>query len=239
MKENRIIASNYKVKKLGKKEKWFMRKMTGEEFDEMVEFFDRMVRTKWLGDIHTELKQITGNWEGLKVLDIGCGTGRLLLRGADEAEKVTGIDLSKEMIQACLVNFSGHEKKSDFTVGDACHLPFENDQFDLSLSTCVLFLLPEPEIGLKEMIRVTKPGGQIAILNPASRMNQEEAEKLIEANQLTGFEKETLLKWSNVSMRRHRLDEEELTQMLVQCGAKDVKHYRKLNGLALITSAYL
>lgn len=82
-----------------------MRKMQGEEFDSLVSFFDDMARTKWLGAVHDELKQASGSWEGKSVLDVGCGTGRLLLRGVEEASMLTGVDLSSEMVKASKQNF--------------------------------------------------------------------------------------------------------------------------------------
>ena len=214
-----------------------MRKMTGEEFDQLVDFFDGMVLTRWLSNVHTELKKLTGKWTGLSVLDVGCGTGRLLLRGIDEAEHVTGVDISREMIQSCIDNTKGYSKKASFFVCDACELPFNDHSFDLSLSTCVLFLLPEPELGIKEMFRVTKTGGKIVMLNPAMKMNNEEAHAFSDKYQLTNFEKKTLLQWAKVSTRRHRYDEKQLTLLLQNYGAKSIQHEKVLDGLALITIA--
>ncbi|WP_408011636.1 class I SAM-dependent methyltransferase [Pseudalkalibacillus sp. A8] len=213
--------------------------MEGEEFDQLVSFFDGMARTGWLSSIHEKLKIQSGNWTGANILDVGCGTGRLLLRGVDEAEHVTGVDLSSEMIKASKQNFFLHNRdyKSTFLVADAYELPFENDRFQVSLSTCVMFLLPEPDKGLKELIRVTSPGGTVTMLNPSKKMNQLNAYEYSKNNNLTGFEQTTLLKWSNVSTHRHRYSTEELTALLKVLGAKEVVHQVVLDGLAMITTA--
>ncbi|WP_257350154.1 class I SAM-dependent methyltransferase [Pseudalkalibacillus decolorationis] len=216
-----------------------MRKMNGEEFDQLVTFFDGMARTSWLRSIHDRLKELSGSWNNLKVLDVGCGTGRLLLRGVDEAEHLYGVDLSSEMIKASQQNFFLHDRseKTTFVTGDAYELPFEDDAFHLSLSTCVMFLLPEPKNGLTEMVRVTKSNGRIVMLNPTKKMNQQNAFNYCKQHDIQGFEQTTMLKWSNVSTRRHRYANEELTSLLTQLGCIDVKHEQVLDGLAVITVA--
>jgi ubiquinone/menaquinone biosynthesis C-methylase UbiE len=174
--------------------------MQGEDFDELVSFFDKMAQTKWLSAMHNSLINLSGDWAHKDVLDVGCGTGRLLLRGAEQANSLTGIDLSEGMIEAsiALFNEKKYAEKSTFQTGDACHLPFENEQFSVALSTCVMFLLPKPEEGLKEIFRVTKTGGTLAFLNPSFFMSVENAEEYAQKNGLEGFEKETLLRWENV-----------------------------------------
>lgn len=218
-----------------------MRKMQGEEFDSLVSFFDDMARTKWLGAVHDELKQASGSWEEKSILDVGCGTGRLLLRGVEEARMLTGVDLSSEMVKASKQNFFflNRSNKSHFSEGDACNLTFEDDTFDLSLSTCVMFLLPEPEAGMKEMLRVTKEGGRMVMLNPSLQMDQMAAFEYAKKHGMSGFEQTSLLKWSNVSTRRHRYTPEQLSEKLKGLGAKETKHVEVLDGLAIITVAEL
>lgn len=216
-----------------------MKKMEGEDFDQLVRFFDGMASTSWLSSVHKRLKEGTGNWEKKTVLDVGCGTGRFLLRGAGEAKHVTGIDLSTEMIKACLETFTVHgfNQKATFVVGDAYKLPFEEDVFDLAVSTCVLFLLPEPTIAMEEMLRVVKKDGMIAMLNPSLKMNPKEAASYCQKHELTGFEEKTLLQWSTISTSRHTFSKEELTAYLTEKGAKQVDNIEVLEGLAIITIA--
>jgi ubiquinone/menaquinone biosynthesis C-methylase UbiE len=216
-----------------------LRKMSGEEFDQLVSFFDSMARTSWLSSIHERLIEQSGSWKDAQVLDIGCGTGRLLLKGVEDAQQLTGVDLSSEMIKASQQNFFLHNRadKSTFLIADAYDLPFEDGHFDVTLSTCVMFLLPEPEVGLKEMVRVTEAGGTVSMLNPSKKMNQMAAFEYSKANNITGFEQTALLKWSNVSTRKHRYSEEDMTNLLTELGAKDVENTEVLDGLAMITSA--
>jgi ubiquinone/menaquinone biosynthesis C-methylase UbiE len=213
--------------------------MNGEEFDDLVSFFDSMARTTWLKGIHDTMKETTGSWEGKDILDVGCGTGRLLLRGAEEANKLVGVDLSSEMVKASIQQFFYHEfsGKSEFLVADAENLPFEDESFHLALSTCVMFLLPDPIKGIQEVHRVLKKEGQIAMLNPSEKMSQETAAKYTKDNNISGFERTALLKWSNVSTRRHRYTTDEMTELLEDLHYSDVTHKEVLGGLAFISTA--
>ncbi|MCT8139768.1 class I SAM-dependent methyltransferase [Anaerobacillus sp. CMMVII] len=216
-----------------------MKKMEGEDFDHLVRFFDGMATTNWLSSVHEQLKEATGGWKEKRVLDVGCGTGRFLLRGANEANHVTGIDLSSEMIKASNQIFLDQDlaDKATFVVGDAYHLPFEDREFDIAVSTCVLFLLPEPEIAMDEMIRVINKNGTIAMLNPSLKMNQAKAAQYCKLKGLTGFEERTLMQWSKISTSRHTFSTQQLIDFLKGKGAREVDNLKVLDGLAIITIA--
>ena len=99
------------------------------------------------------------------VLDIGCGTGALLMRIHDGKKdaKLFGIDISEEMIkvaQAKLGNAAG------LTVSDSEKLPFKNGSFDLVMCTFSFHHHPNPAIVFKEMHRVLSPQGRIMMADP-------------------------------------------------------------------------
>lgn len=213
-----------------------MRKMSEDDFNGMVPFFDQMAQTNWLSYVHDALKGWSGPWQGKSICDVGCGTGRILMRGIGEAGKLTGVDLSPEMIKMAKQNLGNN---ATLLVGDAYELPFDADTFDLTLSTCVMFLLPEPEKGIAEMIRITKPGGKVTMLNPALKMSIEEAEKYADSYDIEGFERETLMKWSNISTRRHRYEPDQLSALLKEHGVRSIEHHEVLDGLALVTVGHL
>lgn len=217
-----------------------MRKMDGAEFDGLVDFFDGMVQSKWLSEIHERLIQESGLWTNKAVADIGCGTGRLLLRGVSEAQSVAGVDLSEQMIKRAHDLFleQGVQEKASLVVGDAMNVPLKTEAYDLVFSTCVLFLLPSPQQGLDELKRIVKQGGQAFLLNPAPDMNKSTAAAYAEKIGFSELEKTYLMKWATVSERRHRKSEQELTMMLEKAGFKAVSHISVLDGLGLISKAY-
>ena len=100
--------------------------------------------------------------DGLRILDVGCGTGyftRILTRGG---EKVCafGVDLEEPFIQYAREASAG--LPIEFVVGDALALPFEDDSFDLVTSHTFFTSISDPEKAMAEMKRVLKPGGTIA-----------------------------------------------------------------------------
>ncbi|WP_245308314.1 class I SAM-dependent methyltransferase [Halalkalibacter urbisdiaboli] len=216
-----------------------MKKMEASDFDSLVGFFDAMAQTPWLSHVHDELKAMSGSWLNKDVLDVGCGTGRLLARGVNEARSLTGVDLSKEMVKATtsLLDAKAGGIKTNVAVADAYGLPFDDESFDSSMSTCVMFLLPEPERGLRELFRVTRVNGVICMLNPTPKMNPKAASDYAKRHQITGFEERALLSWSTISTTRHRYDKQSFSDLLIKVGAANVEHKAVLDDLALITVA--
>ncbi len=107
---------------------------------------------------------------GQRVLDVGCGPGIdtiALARLVRSTGEVVGIDYDEEMLataneQAKEHNVSGWTRHH---YSDATSLPFESGHFDSCRSERLFQHLPHPEQVLAEMVRVTKPGGRIVILD--------------------------------------------------------------------------
>lgn len=99
---------------------------------------------------------------GTRVLDVGCGTGNLSFSLAQNPGigAVAGIDFSPAYVAYAKRQHPDH--RISFDVGDACALAFDNASFDHSLSMLVLQFIPEAERAIREMRRVTRPGGTVA-----------------------------------------------------------------------------
>lgn len=93
--------------------------------------------------------------QGRDVLEVGCGTGLVMLRLREFARSVQGVDLSPGMLE------KAKERGLSVTLGSATELPFESDRFDVTCSFKVLAHVPEIETALSEMARVTRPGGVV------------------------------------------------------------------------------
>ncbi len=96
-------------------------------------------------------------------LDVGCGTGALsaTILAVDRRSTVTGIDASEGYVAYAREQIQ--EPRAEFRLGNAQDLPFERATFDAAASGLVLNFLPQPERGLTEMARVTRPGGIVAV----------------------------------------------------------------------------
>jgi demethylmenaquinone methyltransferase/2-methoxy-6-polyprenyl-1,4-benzoquinol methylase len=107
---------------------------------------------------------------GSRGLDAGCGIGHqalFLAEAVGDAGHVTGLDLSPEVLVYAKRNVkrSGLSEKIIFKEGDVNDLPFNDDTFDWAWSMdCVGYLPQESVPLLRELARVVKPGGIVAIL---------------------------------------------------------------------------
>jgi demethylmenaquinone methyltransferase/2-methoxy-6-polyprenyl-1,4-benzoquinol methylase len=124
--------------------------------------------------------------EGDKVLDCGAGTGSTGLRAAHKAGpsgRVTLIDVSEGML-AVARNKAAQEQlleSVEFVTGDMLELPFEDDVFDVVLSTYSMCPVYDPAGAAAEVFRVTRPGGRIGVANstdPEGRFTKWLAERV-------------------------------------------------------------
>jgi demethylmenaquinone methyltransferase/2-methoxy-6-polyprenyl-1,4-benzoquinol methylase len=107
---------------------------------------------------------------GSRGLDAGCGIGLpalLLAEALGPEARVTGLDISPELVAHAgeIVEKAGRSRQISFQQGDVADLPFDDDTFDWAWSVdCVGYAPMEPVPLVKELARVVKPGGMVAIL---------------------------------------------------------------------------
>jgi SAM-dependent methyltransferase len=102
---------------------------------------------------------------GLRVLDVGCGTGDLLrlLAPLVAPGEAVGIDISETMITEARHRHDGQLPNLAFRVGDALALQLDDGSFDRVLASQVLLHVPHPEVALGEIARVLDPGGELSL----------------------------------------------------------------------------
>jgi ubiquinone/menaquinone biosynthesis C-methylase UbiE len=100
--------------------------------------------------------------KGLRVLEIGCGKGRMLSFLNKQGLEVTGLDLDADALRQCRESFPNLQVHQ----GSGDDLPFPNEAFDLVLSFDVFEHIKDSNKHLQEVIRVLKPGGQYLLQTP-------------------------------------------------------------------------
>lgn len=105
------------------------------------------------------------------VLDVGCGVGHwgmLLASVMPEHVRFTGIDREPSWVEQARTRALalGLEGRFSYRQGEAERVPFPDDSFDLTTCQTVLIHLPDPAAAVSEMMRVTRPGGLVAVAEP-------------------------------------------------------------------------
>jgi demethylmenaquinone methyltransferase/2-methoxy-6-polyprenyl-1,4-benzoquinol methylase len=131
-------------------------------FDRIAPVYDVMnrVMTAGLDQRWRRLAAAEVVWPGDRVLDACCGTGDLAVECERRGGRVVGLDFSEPMLARA-------RKKSgaiEWVQGDALALPFENGAFDAATVGFGVRNLADLEGGLRELARILRPGGKLAVL---------------------------------------------------------------------------
>jgi SAM-dependent methyltransferase len=128
-------------------------------FEVSVDAYDRFMGrfSEPLADLFVDR---AGVRPGQRALDVGCGPGALTARLVERlgAGAVAALDPSDAFVAAARARFPG----LDVRRGVAEHLPHADDTFDAALAQLVVHFMRDPVAGLREMARVTRPGGVVA-----------------------------------------------------------------------------
>ena len=117
---------------------------------------------RWSKRLAEPFLDFVGCADDERVLDVGCGTGRLAfaLMQRCRVQQLLGIDLAAPYVAHATRH--NHDPRAAFEVGDACTLPCADRSFDRVLSLLVLHFVPKPQQAIVEMKRVARPGATVA-----------------------------------------------------------------------------
>jgi ubiquinone/menaquinone biosynthesis C-methylase UbiE len=99
-----------------------------------------------------------------RALDSGTGSGALAFALAPHVREVVGVDLVPELLEQARKRAERFPNVS-FVEGDATKLPFRYGSFDLAGSLRTLHHIPRPELAVAELVRVTRPGGRLLVVD--------------------------------------------------------------------------
>ena len=108
---------------------------------------------------------------GGAAVDVGCGTGRALVPLRDavgDGGAVIAVDLTPEMLAAARPKSIA--ARAAVILADARSLPLADESADAIFAAGLVHHLPDPEAGLRELARVTRPGGLLVLFHPSGRV---------------------------------------------------------------------
>jgi SAM-dependent methyltransferase len=128
-------------------------------FEVAADAYDRFMGV-WSRGLAPQIADFAGISAGQRVLDVGCGPGSLTaeLVARLGAEAVAAVDPSESFVAAARARYPG----VDVRQATAEALPFANATFDAALAQLVVHFMTDPVAGVREMARVTRPGGLVA-----------------------------------------------------------------------------
>ncbi|MFO7527543.1 MAG: class I SAM-dependent methyltransferase [Marinobacter sp.] len=143
-----------------------MEKELGEAsqpFERVAQAYEQMLVPALFDQWTDTVADAAGVREGQRVLDVACGTGvltRTLAQRVGEQGAVSALDINPAMLTVARAR---GPQTVDWKQGAAGALPYGDGQFDAVVSQFGLMLFPDPEMALREMMRVVVPGGRLAV----------------------------------------------------------------------------
>jgi len=160
---------------------------------------------------------------GMKILDLGCGNGRLYEIFKDKNIDYIGIDISEKLIRLAQTKYP----ETQFLVGDGLDLPFKDNSFDVVYSIAVFHHIPSQALRiqfLKEAKRVLKKDGKI-ILTVWNLWQRKYFKLLVKSSLLKLVNKSKLdwrdlyIPWQNQYQRfHHAFTKRELKKLFIKAG---------------------
>jgi SAM-dependent methyltransferase len=126
--------------------------------------YPSMVET-FLLPLGPRLTQAAGLRPGLRVLDVAAGTGNASIPAARTGAEVVASDLVPDLLGAGRRRAEAEGIELDWVTADAENLPFEDESFDVVMSSIGVMFAPHHQAAADELVRVTHPGGTIALLS--------------------------------------------------------------------------
>jgi SAM-dependent methyltransferase len=126
--------------------------------------YPSMVET-FLLPLGPRLVEACGIGPGMRVLDVAAGTGNASIPAAERGASVTASDLTPELLEAGRRRAEAGGLELDWVEADAEHLPFEDESFDVVMSSIGAMFAPHHPAVADELDRVCRRGGTIGMLN--------------------------------------------------------------------------
>jgi SAM-dependent methyltransferase len=118
---------------------------------------------EYIWSVGEDLVGRIGIGPGDAVLDVACGTGNAAIPAARAGATVTGLDLTPEMFEGARRRAAEAGVAVTWVEGDCQHIPYDEGEFDVVLSTFGCMFAPDHGRAARELVRVLKPGGRLGV----------------------------------------------------------------------------
>ena len=199
-------------------------------------FYDRMIAPAVAALFEAQASAYVGVISpNSEVLDVGCGGGHELAilaeRGPDL--RLWGIDFSAAQVARAWRRLGHFGERVTVQEGDALALPFDDDRFDLVISSGSIKHWPDPAKGLAECVRVLRPGGRLIIAEADRGCRHDDALAFVKRWRTPSFAKRLDLMFFRTWVAGRSLDRDELLRYADGLRLRDVRVDR-LEGLPVL-----
>jgi SAM-dependent methyltransferase len=180
-----------------------------------------------------DCRELAGRVPGPHVLDLGIGPGTSALEMAkvDPSRRHVGLDLSTRMLTTARARARAAGVPLPLVRADALRLPVRSGAFDGATGHSFLYLLPDPRAALAEVVRVLRPGGGAAFLEPAAGAASPREALRDGARHLLA-----MVMWRGMSGLHRRFAPDELGALAAAAGLVDVSLAPVLAGYGVVVS---
>ena len=168
------------------------------------------------------------------MLDLGVGPGAGVVEAAriDPGRRQVGLDVSGPMLRRARARARGGGVALDVVRADALALPLRDGAFDGATAHSFLYLLPDPGRALREIARVLRPGGRVALLEPRAS-----GADLAAALRSGARHALAMVMWRGMSGLHRRFDEASLAALLEAAGLVEVRTWPVMSGYGVMATA--
>ncbi len=169
------------------------------------------------------------------VLDLGCGPGGLARIVAASVAHVVGVDTDPDVLEtARQAALADGRSNLTFDRGKLVALPYPQGHFDAVLAANLLYQFSNPLSGIREMARVTRAGGTVAMINPSIKLTLDLAKAQLDKYMWTDFERGQLISWASYVNAGKVFTDQHATTLLAQAGLVDVQTATTMEGMFLM-----
>ncbi|MGB0034710.1 MAG: class I SAM-dependent methyltransferase [Candidatus Acidiferrales bacterium] len=175
----------------------------------------------------------------LRILDVGCGPGHVARALARRGYDVTGVDRGWRLLRIArrLAAREGVEVRFESSASDK--LSFADAFFDCAIATGVIYWVEHPDATLREMVRVTRPGGFIASLDPHASMSIPRVRIYNSEHHLNRRDARKMIAWATSAEFNRRFQETKLRDLLTHAGLANLTLEHRLDGMVWFSKGFI